>query len=107
MLQPERIYLEYIYYTIAFSSITTDIASILSAVNALNDLSVADIIAGITEGDLDLQQMLRIMYSGLAGLLSGAQTSEIKFRDYADSKDRITATVDALGNRTAISVDGD
>ena len=77
-----------------------------AAVATLNDITVADIIAGITEGTLDLQEILRIILAALAGKASGGGTATIKFRDQADTKDRITATVDVDGNRTLVVVDG-
>lgn len=77
-----------------------------AAVAALNDITVADIIAGISEGDLDLQEMLRIILAGVAGKASGGGTTEVSFRDQADTKDRIVMTVDEDGNRTAVTVDG-
>ena len=83
---------------------TTDIPS---AITALNDITVADIIAGIADGTYDLQEMLRIMFAALAGKSAGGGTATITFRDAADSKNRISATVDANGNRTAITVVGD
>ena len=83
---------------------TTDIPS---AITALNDITVADIIAGIADGTYDLQEMLRIMFAALAGKSAGGGTATITFRDAADSKNRISATVDANGNRTAITVIGD
>jgi hypothetical protein len=73
---------------------------------ALNDISVANIIAGITDGALDLQEMMRIILAFCACKSSGGGTATIKFRDYGDAKDRITATVDITGNRTAITLDG-
>lgn len=77
-----------------------------NALATLNDITVADIIAGITEGTLDLQEMLRIILAAVAGKASGGGTATIKFRDQADTLDRITATVDANGNRTLVVVDG-
>lgn len=68
---------------------------------------LAALIAGITEGSLDLQDMLRIMYAAMAGKSDGGGGTTLHFRDSADSTNRITATVDANGNRTAISVDPD
>jgi hypothetical protein len=81
---------------------TTDIPVLIAA---LNNISVADIIAGITDGSYDLQEMTRIMFAALAGKASGGGTTTNKFRNSADTKDRITATVDAIGNRTAIILD--
>lgn len=57
--------------------------------------------AGLTE-----RQALRLIVAALAGKLSGAATTTITIRNaVADSKDRITATVDSNGNRSAVSVD--
>lgn len=75
-------------------------------VAALNDITVADIIAGIREGSLDLQEMLRVILAAAAGKASGGGTTEVTFRDQADTKDRIVMTVDEDGNRTAVTVDG-
>lgn len=49
---------------------------------------------------------LRIMLSALAGKLSGAATATNTFRNVGDTKNRIVSTVDADGNRTAVTVDG-
>lgn len=76
-----------------------------TALTALNDISVADIIAGIADGTYDLQEMIRIIFAFAAGKADGGGSSTIHFRDSADSKNRITATVDANGNRTAVSLD--
>jgi len=59
----------------------------------------------VIEGTLDHQEVMRIILSALAGKDSGAATTNMKFRDLADSKDRIDATVDADGNRTAVTLD--
>lgn len=77
-----------------------------ASIAGLNNISVANIIAGITDGSLDLQEMMRIIVAATAGKSSGGGTVTLVFRDSADSKDRITATVDANGNRTAMTLDG-
>jgi len=51
------------------------------------------------------RQALRLILSALVGKLSGAATTTVAIRDIGDSKDRITATVDADGNRTAVTPD--
>lgn len=51
------------------------------------------------------RQVNRLMAAALAGKLSGAATTTVTIRDITDTKDRITATVDADGNRTAITLD--
>lgn len=76
-----------------------------AAISGLNDISVADIIAGIADGSYDLQEILRLMFAALCCKSSGGGTSSLKFRNSADGKDRITATVDSNGNRTAIILD--
>lgn len=69
--------------------------------------AIADaVLDEVVEGTLTLRQMLRIFQSVLAGKSTGGGTATITFQDVADSKSRITATVDANGNRTAITVDG-
>jgi hypothetical protein len=57
------------------------------------------------DGATTFRQSLRLMNSALAGKASGLGTSTATFRDLADSKDRIVATVDADGNRTAVTRD--
>jgi len=58
------------------------------------------------ETGLTLRQALRIITAATAGRASGAETSTIRFRNaQADTKDRITATVDAYGNRSAVVLD--
>jgi len=58
------------------------------------------------ETGMTLRQALRLITSATGGKVSGAGTTTITFRNaLADTADRITATVDSSGNRTAISYD--
>jgi len=58
------------------------------------------------ETGLTLRGALRLMVAALAGKISGGGTTTITIRNaVADSKARITATVDSSGNRTAITTD--
>jgi hypothetical protein len=57
------------------------------------------------EGTTTLRQFLRLAASALWGKLSGAATTTVAIRDEADTKDRISATVDSDGNRTAVTLD--
>jgi hypothetical protein len=66
---------------------------------------VADIWATAIETGYTAKQSMRLMLSALAGKLSGAATTTVTIRDAADSKDRIVATVDSDGNRTAVTHD--
>jgi len=68
--------------------------------------ALLDLAAGVETG-LTMRQALRIAIAVLAGKSSGwpAGGASEKFRDTNDSKDRVTATVDADGNRTAVTLD--
>lgn len=58
----------------------------------------------VLEGSITWEQAVRlILAAAAAGKLSGADTTEVTIRDVADSKDRIVATVDEFGNRSAIT----
>ena len=73
---------------------------------ALNDITVANILAGVVEGSLDLKEVLRIILAVSVGQSTGAKTAIRTFRDVADAKARVTAGLDANGNRTSITLDG-
>jgi hypothetical protein len=60
------------------------------------------------ETGMTLRQALRLVAAASAGKISGASGSTVTIRNaIADSKDRIVATVDSNGNRTAITYDLD
>ncbi len=73
-----------------------------NASDAIGD-AVAD---DLYEGSYTLRQLVRLISSALFGKLSGAAGTNIVIRDTADTKNRIDATVDADGNRTAVTLDG-
>lgn len=66
--------------------------------------ALLDRAAGVETG-WTLRQALRIMLSALGGKLAGAATTTVTTRDMADTKNRISATVDASGNRSAVTLD--
>lgn len=66
--------------------------------------ALLDRVDGIETG-ITMRQAIRLKLAALAGKLSGAATTTIAIRDANDTKDRITATVDADGNRTAVTLD--
>jgi hypothetical protein len=70
--------------------------------------SVADALldraAGVETG-VTTRQGLRLMLASLVGKLSGAATTTVTIRDTTDAKNRIVATVDANGNRSAVTLD--
>lgn len=60
----------------------------------------------VIEGSYTAKQIMRLLASAMLGKVSGAGSNAPVFRDLADAKNRITATVDASGNRTAVTLDG-
>lgn len=50
-------------------------------------------------------QLMQVISAALGGKLSGAGTSLVKIRDLEDTKDLITAAVDASGNRLTVTID--
>jgi hypothetical protein len=73
---------------------------------ALSAAGVDAILDEVVEGATTFRQMLRIFMSALSGKSAGGGTVTLTFRDVADAKNRITATVDANGNRTTMALDG-
>lgn len=65
---------------------------------ALMDLAAA--VEGFTP-----RQILRLFAATLVGKADGLAGVTVHYRDVADTKNRITATVDASGNRTAVTLD--
>jgi len=81
---------------------TDDVPGLIAA---LNNISVSDITGVEVDNDgtaISLAGALKLCLSVLTGKSSGGGTATIVFRDIADSKNRISATVDINGNRTAI-----
>lgn len=69
-------------------------------------LTADDVLDEVVEGTYTLRQMMRIVFAALVGKSTGGGSTGITFRDVADAKARITATVDADGNRTVMTLDG-
>lgn len=67
--------------------------------------SFAGLLSSVVEGTMTVVQSLRLANSANASKVSGAATTTVVVRDVNDTKDRITATVDADGNRTAVTLD--
>lgn len=102
------------YKATGFNTAVPDVAGTAAAlhtttdalINGLNDIDVAAIKAGITDGSYDLEELIRFIFSACCAKISGGGTTTIVSRDGADSKNRITATVDSSGNRTNVVLDG-
>jgi hypothetical protein len=58
-------------------------------------------LAGAVDGE-SVRELLRGMAAVLLGKSSGAETNTPTYRDLTDAKDRVSATVDANRNRTAV-----
>lgn len=58
------------------------------------------------EGTLTLRKIIKLIASALFGKSFGGGTANVGFRDTQDTKNRISATVDANGNRTNVTLDG-
>ena len=74
------------------------------AASAATEIATATLGATV-EGSETLVQAVRLVRAALVGKLSGAATTTVTIRDAADSKARITTTVDADGNRSAVTTD--
>jgi hypothetical protein len=66
--------------------------------------AILDLSNGV-ETSVTLKQALRLMVAAAAGKVSGAATNTITFRNIGDNKNRIVASVDVYGNRSAITTD--
>lgn len=62
------------------------------------------VLAQVIEGSITLTQSQRLMLAALAGKADGFSGATQHYRDTADTKNRITAAVDATG-RTAVTLD--
>jgi hypothetical protein len=82
------------------------IVGIQGTKNDFDDLTDYNPSSDTVEGALTYDELLRVLLAVMAGKSAGGGTATITFRDYADGKDRVTATVTSNGNRTAITLDG-
>jgi hypothetical protein len=73
--------------------------------DALAADAVDEIWDEVMEGTTTARQSVRLANSANASKLSGAATTTVTVRDIGDTKNRIVATVDADGNRSAITLD--
>ena len=85
------------------ADVVTASALAADAVNEIAD-GLLDRSAGV-ETNRTVRQALRLVLAALVGKLSGAATTTVTVRDTNDGVDRIVATVDASGNRSAVTLD--
>lgn len=84
----------------------TVIAQNSAGLVSTSDATAAAVWNASLEAGVSYESAMRIVLAALAGKLSGAATTSIAIRDVNDTKTRIAATVDADGNRTAVTLDG-
>lgn len=75
----------------------------IDATNQIRD----SVFGGVVENGKTFVQLVRGMVAALIGKSAGLDTATATFRDNADAKNRITATVDGVGNRSAVATDLD
>lgn len=75
-----------------------------SSGGGLNAAQTGDaVLDEVIEGSYTLRQMMRLISAALAGVSSGGGTTAVTFTGLDGSTPRIVATVDANGNRTAVT----
>lgn len=66
--------------------------------------AAAGVLNGVVENSLTLAEVMRGILAAATGKSSGLETTTATYRDNADTKNRITATVDEHGNRSAVTL---
>lgn len=84
----------------AGASLSADLAT-KPAASVIADAVWDEVVDGVTTA----RESMRLQNSALGGESAGLDTSTATFRDLADTKARITATVDAFGNRSVVTRD--
>jgi hypothetical protein len=85
------------------STVLLDVIS--PSASGLSVSSPDDIWNATIDGTFTARDLLKLFAAALAGKVSGAASETIVFRDMANTRDAITATVDVSGNRTALTYD--
>ena len=68
-------------------------------------MQTVDSVDALTNADT-LEKRIRLFAAALLGKVSGMGASAPIFRNITDTKNRITGTTDAIGDRTAVTLDG-
>lgn len=58
----------------------------------------------VIEDGLDHQEVMKILLAAMAGLAEGADTAQMRFKAQDGTTNRITASHDGKGNRTAVTL---
>ena len=88
-----------------------DACALEATVAALNDITADMVWDEVMDTNApananSARELVNLIAGVLAGKSSGGGTATIVFRDLGDTKNRQSATVTAVGNRTAVTVDG-
>jgi hypothetical protein len=92
--------------------VDTEVAAIKAVTDTLTLAAIADAVhdevvdVNNPANANSFREVINVMSAALAGKSTGGGTVNIKFRDLGDTKDRINATVTAVGDRTAVTNDG-
>lgn len=89
---------------LGLTNVDTTISSRLPTASYASPDSILTTTDGVETG-LTVRAALRLITSVLLGRLSGAGTGTEVFRDFNNTKNRVTATIDSNKNRTNISTD--
>jgi hypothetical protein len=86
------------------------VGNIIGTITTTTNLTVVSNIADavwdeVVDGSRTARESVRLRNSGIAGKSSGLDTTTAVYRDLDDTKDRIIATVDEFGNRSAVVLD--
>ena len=71
---------------------------------ALSAAGVDAILDEVVVGTYTMRQLLKVMAAAMAGKATGGGTTTVTFRGVDDTSDVIVATVDASGNRSAVTL---
>ena len=82
----------------------TTIPATLAGLATSAEVGAITMLDEVIVGTYTMRQLLAVMASALAGKVSGGGTSTITFRGVDDASDVIVATVDASGNRSALTI---
>lgn len=89
---------------VVVASIAND-AITAAAIKADAGAEIADaILDEVVVGSYTMRQLLKVMAAALAGKATGGGTTSVTFRGVDDASDVIVATVDANGNRSAVTL---
>jgi hypothetical protein len=87
------------------AELVSEINTVQADIAALNNITADNVWDEAVEGSTTAREMMRLYASALSGKSSGLETTTAVYRDLADSKNRISATVDTDGNRSAVTRD--